>query len=99
MRKLALIILDGFGNGKPEANNAIYIAKTPFLDRLLSEYPHTALQASGEHVGLPEGQIGGSEVGHLTIGAGRVIYQDLPRITKGLSGDIINTQTFLVHAT
>ncbi len=95
MRKLALIVLDGFGIGEPKPNNAIFMAKTPFLDRLLTEYPHTALQASGEHVGLPEGQIGGSEVGHLTIGAGRVVYQDLPRISKGLEGDIVSNKNFI----
>jgi len=80
MHKLALIILDGFGIGKPNNTNAIYIARTPFFDKIWKEYPHTTLQASGLAVGLPKGQIGGSEVGHLTIGAGRVLYQDLVRI-------------------
>ena len=80
MHKLALIILDGFGIGKPNSTNAIHVANTPFFDKIWKEYPHTTLQASGLAVGLPEGQIGGSEVGHLTIGAGRVLYQDLVRI-------------------
>jgi len=80
MQKLALIILDGFGIGKPDKSNAIHVAKTPFFDKIWKEYPHTTLQASGLSVGLPEGQIGGSEVGHLTIGAGRILYQDLVRI-------------------
>jgi len=80
MHKLALIILDGFGIGKPNSTNAIHVANTPFFDRIWKYFPHTTLQASGLAVGLPEGQIGGSEVGHLTIGAGRVLYQDLVRV-------------------
>jgi 2,3-bisphosphoglycerate-independent phosphoglycerate mutase len=92
MRKLALIILDGFGIGEKAPNNAIHVARTPFIDHLWDTCPHTTLQASGEFVGLPEGQIGGSEVGHLTIGAGRVIYQDLPRVTKGLKEDYLAIQ-------
>lgn len=84
MRKLALIILDGWGVGKKNQTNAIYVAKTPFMDKISAEYPYTQLQASHEYVGLPHGQIGGSEVGHLTIGAGRVFFQDLPRISRSL---------------
>lgn len=84
MRKLALIILDGWGLGEEKPNNAIHMAKTPFFDYLWNNFPHTQLQASGEFVGLPEGQIGGSEVGHLTIGAGRIMYQQLPRINKSI---------------
>ncbi len=99
MRKLALIILDGWGIGEEKPNNAIYMAKTPFFDHLWKNYPHTQLQASGEYVGLPEGQIGGSEVGHLTIGAGRVMYQQLPRINKSIesaenSDGIMNIKNF-----
>ena len=86
MRKLALIILDGWGIGEQKENNGIFRSKTPFFDSLWNKFPHTILQASGEYVGLPAGQIGGSEVGHLTIGAGRVLYQDLPRITRGIAG-------------
>ncbi|OGK14352.1 phosphoglycerate mutase (2,3-diphosphoglycerate-independent) [Candidatus Roizmanbacteria bacterium RIFCSPLOWO2_02_FULL_37_19] len=82
MRKLALVILDGWGIGKKEQNNAIHVAQTPFFDHLWNTYPKTALQASGEYVGLPKGQIGGSEVGHLTIGSGRVTLQELERINK-----------------
>lgn len=82
MHKLALIILDGFGIGKSNKTNAIYVARTPFFDNLWQHFPHTTLQASGHAVGLPAGQIGGSEVGHLTIGAGRVLYQDLVRINR-----------------
>lgn len=85
MRKVALIILDGFGIGKPDKNNAIYVARTPFFDELWNSCPHTKLEASGLAVGLPAGQIGGSEVGHLTIGAGRVLYQDLVRIDRAFA--------------
>lgn len=85
MQKLALIILDGFGMAKEDKYNAIYLANMPFFKRVWQQYPHTLLQASGEYVGLPQGQIGGSEVGHLTIGAGRVLYQDLVRVDKGFT--------------
>jgi 2,3-bisphosphoglycerate-independent phosphoglycerate mutase len=84
VKKVALIILDGWGLGKKEPNNAIHMAETPFFDYLWDNFPHTKLHASGEAVGLPEGQIGGSEVGHLTIGAGKVLYQELSRINKSL---------------
>lgn len=85
MRKCALIILDGWGHGEKAPNNAIHIANTPYFDFLWSNYPHTILEASSEYVGLPHNQIGGSEVGHLTIGAGRVFFQSLPRITRAFS--------------
>lgn len=95
MRKLALIILDGWGLGEKRENNAIHVAQTPFFDKLWNNFPHTQLQASGEFVGLPVGQIGGSEVGHLTIGAGRVIYQELPRINKSLSDKNLDIKNFV----
>ena len=78
----ALIILDGFGLAPPGPGNAVDLAKTPVFDRLWSEYPHTQLTASGEAVGLPEGQMGNSEVGHLNLGAGAVVKQDLVRINE-----------------
>jgi len=84
MKKLALIVLDGWGIGKEDEHNGIFMSKPEFFNNLWQNYPHTTLQASGEYVGLPESQIGGSEVGHLTLGAGRVIFQELPRITKSL---------------
>ena len=74
---ITLCILDGFGVKKEELGNAVAAAGTPFLNKLLEEYPNTTIEASGEAVGLPEGQMGNSEVGHLTIGAGRVVEQDL----------------------
>ena len=82
--KAALIILDGFGLTENERGNAIKAAKTPVLDELFESYPHSLLRASGPDVGLPEGQMGNSEVGHLNIGAGRIVYQALLRITKDM---------------
>ena len=83
-RPTILMILDGYGlNPNPEGN-AIAAAKKPNLDRLFSEYPSTKLKACGLDVGLPEGQMGNSEVGHLNIGAGRIVYQDLTLITKSI---------------
>lgn len=79
-----LMILDGWGLAPASAGNAAAVANTPNLDKYFAEYPHTTLQASGKFVGLPEGQIGNSEVGHLNIGAGRIIYQNLTRITKAI---------------
>ena len=79
-----LIIMDGFGLSAPGDANAVYLGKTPVLDRLFREYPNTTLSASGLDVGLPEGQMGNSEVGHTNIGGGRVVFQDLPRITRAI---------------
>ncbi|WP_177505010.1 2,3-bisphosphoglycerate-independent phosphoglycerate mutase [Anaerosinus sp.] len=82
---VALVILDGWGIGKADdPNNAIAVANTPVMDGLLAKYPNTSLACSGEAVGLPDGQMGNSEVGHLNIGAGRVVYQELTRITKAI---------------
>src|SRR4051794_33331997 len=77
---LALIILDGWGLAEPGPGNAISLAETPVFDRLWEEFPHTQLSAQGRAVGLPEGQMGNSEVGHLNLGAGAVVMQDLTRI-------------------
>lgn len=91
-----LIILDGFGIGKEYAGNAVKLAKTPNIDKLFSEYPNTTLEASGLAVGLPEGQMGNSEVGHLNIGSGRIIYQDLTKISKSIvDGDFFEKREFL----
>ena len=79
-RPLMLMILDGWGYREDKEGNAILAARTPNLNRLHSEYPSCFLECSGEAVGLPEGQMGNSEVGHLNIGAGRIVYQDLTRI-------------------
>ncbi len=84
-KQIALIVLDGWGHREGGQHNAIAEARTPFFDALWETYPHTTLDASEENVGLPEGQIGNSEVGHMTIGAGRVIDTDLVRITKAMN--------------
>jgi 2,3-bisphosphoglycerate-independent phosphoglycerate mutase len=81
---VALVILDGWGCAPPGPGNAVELARTPVFDRLWETYPHTTLAASGEAVGLPAGQMGNSEVGHLTIGAGRRLDQDLSRINKAI---------------
>jgi 2,3-bisphosphoglycerate-independent phosphoglycerate mutase len=81
---VALVILDGFGCAPPGPGNAVDLADTPVFDRLWSEHPHSHLKASGEAVGLPPGQMGNSEVGHLTIGSGRILYQDLMRVNKAI---------------
>ncbi len=85
------MILDGWGIGNHTKSDAIYSTPTPYWDSLLAKYPHSELQASGENVGLPDGQMGNSEVGHLNIGAGRVLYQDLVKINKAIaSGSILD---------
>ena len=92
----ALIILDGYGSTQSKEGNAIAEAKTPFLNALYMENPHTLITASGLGVGLPEGQMGNSEVGHLNLGAGRVVYQELTRITKSIAdGDFFRNEAFL----
>ena len=80
MKKAALIILDGWGHGKKDENNAIHMANTPFVSSLYESVPNAELRTDGENVGLPEGQMGNSEVGHLNIGAGRIVFQDLVKI-------------------
>ena len=82
MSKAALIILDGYGIGTHDAGNAIWTANTPVMDGLMERWPHAKISASGLDVGLPEGQMGNSEVGHMNIGGGRVVFQPLPRITN-----------------
>ena len=81
---VVLVVLDGWGCAPPGPGNAISLAKTPVFDRLWETYPHTTLKASGEAVGLPSGQMGNSEVGHLTIGSGRILLQDLVRVSKAV---------------
>ena len=94
-KPLALIILDGFGCNPETKGNAIYAANTPNLDRLLKENPVTQIGASGMDVGLPDGQMGNSEVGHTNIGAGRIVYQELTRITKSIQdGDFFENPAF-----
>ncbi len=93
---VALIILDGFGVNPKEDGNAIKAANKPNLDRYFSEYPNTLISASGMDVGLPKGQMGNSEVGHTNIGAGRIVYQELTRITKSIEdGDFFEKKEFI----
>nr|MBD5376890.1 2,3-bisphosphoglycerate-independent phosphoglycerate mutase [Bacteroides sp.] len=84
-KKALLMILDGWGIGNHTKGDVIFSTPTPYWDYLLDTYPHSQLQASGENVGLPDGQMGNSEVGHLNIGAGRVVYQDLVKINKAVA--------------
>ena len=92
----ALIIMDGYGVNERHEGNAIYTAKTPNMDKYLAQYPNTVIHASGMDVGLPEGQMGNSEVGHTNIGAGRIVYQELTRITKSIEdGDFFENEALL----
>lgn len=84
MNKAILIIMDGWGKGQVPASDAIAAANTPFVDSLYQQYPNTTLTTFGELVGLPEGQMGNSEVGHLNLGAGRIVYQELQRINVAI---------------
>ena len=93
-----LIIMDGFGLEGPSAGNAVVNAPTPNLDRIFRDFPGCRLSASGLDVGLPEGQMGNSEVGHTNIGAGRVVFQDLPRITKSITDGTFFHNEAYVHA-
>lgn len=93
---VALIILDGFGCRKETYGNAVAQAKKPNFDRYWKEFPHNQLGASGESVGLPDGQMGNSEVGHTNIGAGRIVYQNLTRVDMSIrEGEFEKNETFL----
>lgn len=98
MRKVALLILDGWGLGDHTKSDAISAADTPFIDSLYALYPHATLQTSGGNVGLPDGQMGNSEVGHLNIGAGRIVYQDLALINKAIEEHTMDTNETLLAA-
>ena len=98
MSMTALIIMDGFGINPAHEGNAIYAAGTPHLDALKEKYSYTTGGASGMDVGLPEGQMGNSEVGHLNIGAGRIVYQELTRITKAIEDGIFSGNAALNKA-
>ncbi|MCH1582030.1 MAG: 2,3-bisphosphoglycerate-independent phosphoglycerate mutase [Flavobacteriales bacterium] len=98
MEKTALIILDGWGIGQPDDNNAVHTADTPCFEGIMERYPHARLTTHGEQVGLPEGQMGNSEVGHLNIGAGRIVYQDLLRIDRAVADGQLATEPTLQAA-
>lgn len=97
-KKAILLILDGWGYGKHDISDAVTIADTPFFDHLIKTYPNSKLEASGEAVGLPAGQMGNSEVGHMNLGAGRVIYQELGRINKAVKDNELVTHPVLKTA-
>lgn len=97
-KKVALIILDGWGIGKGDDSDGIHLANTPFVDGLYKKYPHSKLITFGEDVGLPEGQMGNSEVGHMNIGAGRIVYQDLVKINKAIKENTLGKNQALINA-
>ncbi|HHX77325.1 MAG TPA: 2,3-bisphosphoglycerate-independent phosphoglycerate mutase, partial [Firmicutes bacterium] len=97
-RPLVLVILDGWGLSNTREGNAIHIAHTPNMDRYAKPFPAAVLEPSGECVGLPAGQMGNSEVGHLNIGAGRIIYQELTRINKAIAEGSFDTNPVLLEA-
>ena len=92
-----LVILDGFGFSEENSNNAIAMAHTPIWSDFLNRYSNCLIETSGESVGLPKGQMGNSEVGHMTIGAGRVIYQDLPRINRAIENGEFQQSPILLN--
>ena len=97
-KKALLMILDGWGCGDHQKDDVIFNTPTPYWDSLLATYPHSQLQASGENVGLPDGQMGNSEVGHLNIGAGRIVYQDLVKINRACADNSILKNKEIVSA-
>ncbi|WP_303012200.1 2,3-bisphosphoglycerate-independent phosphoglycerate mutase [uncultured Bacteroides sp.] len=97
-KKALLMILDGWGLGDHKKDDVIFNTPTPYWDYLMNTYPHSQLQASGENVGLPDGQMGNSEVGHLNIGAGRVVYQDLVKINRACADNSILENPEIVSA-
>ena len=97
-KKALLMILDGWGCGDHKKDDVIFNTPTPYWDSLLADYPHSQLQASGENVGLPDGQMGNSEVGHLNIGAGRIVYQDLVKINRACADGSIMQNPQVVAA-
>lgn len=98
MKKVALLILDGWGHGDQSKSDAIYNANTPFIDSLEKTYPNAELLTDGENVGLPKGQMGNSEVGHLNIGAGRIVYQDFTRINKAIEDHEFHNNPNILNA-
>jgi 2,3-bisphosphoglycerate-independent phosphoglycerate mutase len=97
-KKVILMILDGWGITQDPKVSAIYNAKTPFINSLYDKFPHAELRTDGEHVGLPEGQMGNSEVGHMNLGAGRIVYQNLAKINKAVKDSTLAQETELLNA-
>src|SRR6202451_1514124 len=94
-RPLVLVILDGFGERAETSDNAVRLARTPFLDALYARYPHTTIGTSGPDVGLPPGQMGNSEVGHLNFGAGRIAVMDISRIDNAVHDGSLATNAVI----
>ncbi len=97
-KKVILLILDGWGITQDPKVSAIYNAKTPYINSLYNDFPHANLRTDGKHVGLPEGQMGNSEVGHMNLGAGRIVYQNLARINKAVSENTLAEEKNLIAA-
>jgi 2,3-bisphosphoglycerate-independent phosphoglycerate mutase len=97
-KKVILLILDGWGITQDPKVSAIYNAKTPYINSLYTDFAHASLRTDGEHVGLPEGQMGNSEVGHMNLGAGRIVYQNLARINKAVLEDTLAQEKTLIDA-
>src|SRR5215207_9615516 len=97
-KKVILIIMDGWGLGKIKSSDAIQNAHVPFVSSLYTKYPNTTLVTCGEAVGLPAGQMGNSEVGHLNLGAGRIVYQELQRINVAIKTGTLATNPTLLNA-
>src|SRR3989338_5994384 len=96
MNGVILVVLDGYGVGPPGPGNAVYLANPTNINSLLYSYPNTTLKASGSAVGLPAEEVGNTEVGHLNLGAGRIVYQDLPRINMSIAdGTFYKNKIFL----
>ena len=96
-QKTLLMILDGWGNSLDPEVSAIDQARTPFIDSLYNEYAHSTLRTDGEYVGLPKGQMGNSEVGHMNLGAGRIVYQDLAKINITIENDELKDESILTN--
>src|SRR6056300_928849 len=97
-KKVILMILDGWGNSPDPKVSAIDHANTPFIDSLYHKYAYASLRTDGLNVGLPEGQMGNSEVGHMNLGAGRIVYQDLVKINLAVQNESLKQQKVLVEA-
>ncbi len=97
-KKVILMILDGWGFAPDPKVSAVDLAKTPFIDRLYEKYHNTELLTDGENVGLPNGQMGNSEVGHMNLGAGRIVYQDLAKISKAVKEKTLEKEATLIAA-
>ena len=98
MNKTMLVIMDGWGLGQVPTSDAIRAANTPFVDSLYSQYPNTTLITCGEAVGLPDGQMGNSEVGHLNLGTGRIVYQELQRINVAIRSGEFQQNAVLLNS-